>query len=79
MNSYRTTGENNDNFSMKSNQAFEDQVSLRSLPMTQHSQQLAVHSSSKAQHLNPPNTRRTILHFLDRKIIISRKLDNNSE
>ena len=56
MNSYRTTGENNDNFSMKSNQAFEDQVSLRSLPMTQHSQQLAVHSSSQAQHLNPPRS-----------------------
>ena len=56
MNSYRTTGENNDNFSMKSNQAFEDQVSLRSLPMTQHSQQLSVHSSSQAQHLNPPRS-----------------------
>ena len=54
MNSYRTNGENNDNFSM-ANQAFEDQVSLRSLPMTQHPQ-LSVHSSSQAQHLNPPRS-----------------------
>ena len=53
MHSYRTTGENTDNFSM-ANQAFEDQVSLRSLPMTQHPQ-LSVHSS-QAQHLNPPRS-----------------------
>lgn len=53
MNSYRTNGENTDNFSM-ANQAFEDQVSLRSLPMTQHPQ-LSVHSS-QAQHLNPPRS-----------------------
>ena len=55
MNSYRTNGENTDNFSI-ANQAFEDQVSLRSLPMTQHPQ-LSVHSnSSQAQHLNPPRS-----------------------
>ena len=53
MHSYRTTGENTDNFSM-ANQAFEDQVSLRSLPMTQHPQ-LSIHSS-QAQHLNPPRS-----------------------
>ena len=55
MNSYRTTGENNDNFSM-ANQAFEDQVSLRSLPMTQHNPQLSSVHSSQAQHLNPPRS-----------------------